>query len=133
MEINNLGKAINSFIKLHNRCGRQKIVEFCKHLGFKELIRKDIWHWSAIVLQNKYFVIKINSNIVGPRKPKEAVKTLTLHGNRATVRIQPRVDRSKKAVSVAMKKFSTSWYLERYDIHERNVGLLEGKPVIFDW
>lgn len=133
MEINNLRRTINSFIKLHNRCGRQKIVEFCKYLGFKELIRKDVWHWSAIVLQNKYFVIKINSNIVGPRKPKEAVKTLTCYGNRTTIRIQPRVDRSKKAVSIAMKKFHTSWYLDRYDIHERNVGLLEGKPVIFDW
>ena len=46
--------------------------------------------------------------------------------------IQPLADVSKKAVKIALETFDGVKH-GFYDDHDKNIGLYNGKPVIFDW
>ena len=50
------------------------------------------------------------------------------------IRIQPIVDRKRKDINAAMKKFRD---LDNHEVgddcHSGNVGSYKGKPVVFDW
>lgn len=131
-------KILDCFLTRNPRISQYELINFCKNIGYDELDYKSKHKngGTAKVLHNKSVIIKIDPNFdysEDDEMPPNAVETKFCVSPKRTVLIQPKVKTDKASIKKAMRSLDRNRKLHYYDLHEGNVGIYKGKPVIFDW
>lgn len=100
-----------------------------KKLGYKPKKTGNFVSYAyTIYVHTKYKLVVKRPYLTG-KKPKRAAPTKRLPNEYV---VQVLCDTSRNAVNTAMAKIE--WNGEYgWDVHEWNVGVYNGKPVVFDW
>lgn len=131
-------KILDCFLSKNPRISQHELIKFCENIGYDKLNYHNHHDngGTAKVLHNKKVIIKIDPNFdysEDDEMPPNAVETKFCVSPKRTVLIQPKVKTDKKSVEKAMNNLDKNKELYNYDLHEGNVGIYKGKPVIFDW